>query len=754
MSSTVSSATTLARPAMTHDRVLWLYVATIFTSAFLLFAVQPIFAKMLLPKLGGAPAVWAVSMCFFQAVLLGGYFYAHALNRLLPVRTIPLVHLGVLALALLALPFGLPAGANPPENPSYVWLMSTLALGVGLPFFAISANAPLIQSWFARTGHPHAADPYFLYGASNVGSLLALLAYPFAIEPWLGLNAQSWAWTFGYVVLVALIAISGAVVMVLAKSDVATNSTADANAAPVTWVQRLIWIGLSFVPSGLLVALTTHISTDIASMPLLWVIPLAVYLITFMIAFRETPFIPDRWLSIAAGPLVAVMLFVYSMPAVTSGLIHFGLAFVTFVVLVVMNHRELYRQRPAVRHLTEFYLWMSFGGVLGGMACSLAAPQVFNSIIEYPLLMVLGLLGQAAIISGTKADRNEAMGFVILAVIAIALGLLATQSSPPSMQPTKVLVMFLIGGMITAFFFARRPHMALAACATACAGMLLFPKHANVVAQERGFFGVVLISDRSDLRVMAHGTTIHGAERLARDGGRPKPLTYYYQDSPMARGLELARSISAEGSGFRVGIVGVGVGSMACYSKPGEAWRLYDIDPLVVKLAADTRYFSFLSKCPPTEGVKLGDARLTIQAEPKASFDYLLIDAFSSDVVPVHLMTREALAMYMDRVKPGGILAIHVSSRLMDIGNVAVATAKTLPNVVVTRARTPGLPGTSAKAFERTMSDVVFVSRTPQAAEALAKIEGHINPVPNNITPWTDDYADVLGSLIRQARKQ
>ncbi len=752
MSSTVSAAT-LARPALTHDKVLWLYVATIFMSAFLLFAVQPIFAKMLLPKLGGAPAVWAVSMCFFQAVLLGGYFYAHALNRFLPVRTIPIVHICVLALAVLALPFGLPAGANPPENPSYIWMMSTLALGVGLPFFAISANAPLIQTWFARTGHPHAADPYFLYGASNIGSLLALLAYPFAIEPWLGLNTQSWVWTVGYVVLVGLIAVSGAVMMMLAKADIAADAPQQ-SIAPVTWHQRVMWVGLSFVPSGLLVALTTHISTDIASMPLLWVIPLAVYLMTFMFAFRDTPLIPDRWLSIAAGPLVAAMVLVYTVPALTNMAVHFVLAFATFIVLVVMNHRELYRQRPPVQHLTEFYLWMSFGGVLGGMACSLVAPQLFNSIVEYPMLMVLGLAGQAAILAGAKSDRDEAVGFLIIVAIALALGFVATNSSPPSIQPTLVLASFLFGSVIAATFYCRKPHMALVACLASFAAIALFPKQTGLIAQERGFFGVVQVLDHGAKRMMILGTTLHGAERIHAVGQapeRPQPVTYYHPENPMPKGLEAARAIARDANNFRVGIVGLGVGAMACYGKSGEAWRFYEIDPLVIDLASNPKYFSYLTKCPVSEGIKLGDARLTLQREATQSFDYLLIDAFSSDVVPVHLLTRESIGMYLDRIKPNGVLALHVSSRILDVDDVAAATAGSIEGASVTIMRTKGL--TAVDNFERTGSNVVFVTRSPEATAKVRAMAGATVPVDTGITPWTDDYSDVISSIIRHARK-
>ncbi len=754
MSSTVS-ARSFARPILTDRRVLLLYAVTIFTSAFMLFAVQPIFAKMMLPTLGGAPAVWAVSMCFFQAALLGGYCYAHFLNRFAPARSVPLIHLAVLATAALALPFGLPTGLQPPENPSYIWMMGTLAAGVGLPFFAISANAPLLQAWFSRTGHPHATDPYFLYGASNVGSLLALLAYPFAVEPWIGLQAQASVWTAGYVVLVVLIGMSAVAMLTLASVTTDIAETDAVTAEPVTWNQRATWIGLSFVPSGLLVAVTTHISTDIVSMPLLWVIPLAVYLITFMLAFRETPMIPDRWLSIASAPLVAATVLISLISAKVPVAIHFGLVFSSFFVLVVMNHRELYRHRPGVSRLTEFYLWMSFGGVLGGMACSLLAPQIFNSVLEYPLLLVAALAGQAAFLSSpTPEQRDARTGLLVVTVGLLAVALFVSAMFPGAVQSTSLLLIFVIGGIVGSSILCKSPKLAIIPCAAMVAGVAAFPIHASLVTQQRSFFGVVAVQNVDDKRVMTLGTTAHGAERLADlddNLSRPLPLTYYHPENPMPKGLELARDLSPDPKSLRVGIVGLGVGAMACNGRTGERWRFYEIDKLVIDIASDPRYFTYLSKCPVSDGIKLGDARLTVQQEHQATFDYLLIDAFSSDVVPAHLLTLEAITMYIERVKPTGILALHVSSRLLDLEDVAAATSSAVPNVrvaVVSSKKSSGSAG-----LEKTRSTVVFVTRSDEAARRLQGLDGFVSPRTNGIAPWTDDYSDILGSIIRFQQK-
>jgi hypothetical protein len=754
----------LAAHAQTDRGVLHLYTATIFTSAFLLFAVQPIFAKMVLPSLGGSPSVWAVSMCFFQAVLLAGYCYAHAMNRFVPVQHAPLVHVGLLVVALFALPFGLPSGATPPADGAYLWLIGTLAVGVGLPFFAVSANAPLLQSWFSRTGHPHAADPYFLYAASNVGSLLALLSYPIVVEPMLGLATQAQIWTAVFVMLAMMIAASGAVMLVLHQglanrraSDTADSIARDTAATPVevlTWSQRLVWIGLSLVPSGLLCAYTTHVTTDIASVPLLWVVPLAAFLGTFIVAFRDQPLVPDHFLTKSIAPLVAFCVLSYIVPASSSVGLIIALTFTAFLVVTTLCHRELYRRRPSAAHLTEFYLWMSFGGVLGGMLASIVAPQIFNTVAEYPMLFVAGLLGQAAL--WQRPDEEEHGKLVLIGattLLTLVVCFAGSQLLVPAVS-NKALLFALVAALTFAAIWHSRPQRSTIVIVGALIAVLWVPRGFAVMTIERSFFGVIKVSedDTGEMRLMSHGTTLHGAERIRTADGKPVewpvPATYYHPKGAMARGIDIARSARASQGGiavpFDVGVVGLGVGSMSCYAQPTEKWRFYEIDPLVVEIAKNPKYFSFLSKCPLSDGIVLGDARLTLQKEPRGRFDYLVIDAFSSDAVPVHLITREAIAMYLDRVEPHGLLAMHVSSRFMDLENVAVATARTLPGVEAAIVTTPAGNGMDA-----TYSAVVFLSRSK---ETIAKVRAmpESQPLPTQkIAPWTDDYSDIVGAIRR-----
>lgn len=734
-----------------------IFSATLFLSALLLFSVQPIFAKMVLPKLGGSPSVWAVSMVFFQAVLLAGYCYAHVLNRLASPRFAPLIHLCLLGAAVLALPFGLPAGSDePPAGDAYFWLIGVLAAGVGLPFFAVSANAPLLQSWFARSGHPHAADPYFLYGASNLGSLIALLGYPVLIEPVLGLATQAGLWTKGFILLGLSIALCGAL-MASANKDQssAVAEQPEATVAPVTWSARLAWIGLSAVPSGLLVAFTSYVTTDIASAPFLWVIPLAIFLATFILVFRDRPVIPHGYLLIVQPIFLALTLVGLSLAGNRGWTLATIFGFGAFFVTTMVCHKELFDRRPDSRNLTEFYLWMSFGGVVGGIFAALIAPQLFNTIYEFPLLLIAGLACRPGV-REAMAQRAEAkdagltLGLMaaIIAAFAAAIG----AGLVPKFVASSGAALAILGLALMILLSLKKPAHLVALAAPMGLALYGLPSAMSNGFAERSFFGVHRVTTTADgqMRLLMHGTTVHGAQRIVDDKGQPVaeplPATYYYPGSPMARGVDAARRATGKSdAAFRVGSVGLGAGSLACYAKPTEAWRFYEIDPVVVKLARDPKIFNFLPRCRPGADIVLGDARLTLGKEPKAGFDYLVIDAFSSDSVPVHLLTREAVMLYLDKLSPDGILALHVSNRHLDLTSVAGAVATSIPGTVVALADNR----TDERGFDAASSHVVFIakSRAPLAEvltwKDVVEIEGAY------VQPWTDDYSDILGSILR-----
>ncbi len=741
--------------------VLAAFTATIFLSALLLFTVQPMFARMVLPRLGGAPSVWAVSMCFFQAVLLGGYCYAHLLNRQLGARNAVLTHVALLALATFALPIALPASATaPPSSGETLWLIGVLLAGVGLPFFAVSANAPLLQSWFGRVGHAQSADPYFLYGASNIGSLLALLSYPVLMEPLLGLAQQGALWSAGFVTLGAAIAVCGVLMLGrLGTADAPAASTAsavtDASAAPargIGWRTRGLWIVLAMVPSALLVAFTTYVSTDIASAPFLWVIPLAIFLGTFTAVFRDRPWIPHLEL-VDRQPVLAALA-IFGTPAV--GQLAFGMGYVTallaFVVTCLVCHRELYARRPDARYLTEFYLWMSFGGVLGGMFSALLAPVLFSTVIEFPLLLVLSTLLRPQIIDGT-ASREEwrRAGLVLAGGLAALLALRGLIVSGAIAPMPRLFLLIVAAPVAIVIAWRRFARAEVAAVAVMLLTILLIPADGKSTHVVRSFFGVhrVVEGAGGDFRLLMHGTTVHGARRLVAEDGakvvRPVPATYYHPNGPMHRSTDLVRGAGNAGTALRYGVVGLGSGAIACASKPGESWRFFEIDQAVVDIARDSRHFDFLSTCQPNNDIVVGDARLTLEHEPAASFDYLLIDAFSSDSIPTHLLTVDSLKLYLGKLKPGGVLAFHVTNRHLDLAPVVAANAATVGGLdaVVVRDVPAG------DTFDAVPSTVMLMSRHPQTIAPALAWQGAAKAGAGSVKAWTDDYSDIMSALVR-----
>lgn len=756
------SAQSTPRRGVSRSRALVLYAfaSTLFVSAMLLFSVQPMFAKMVVPRLGGAPSVWAVAMCFFQAVLLLGYCYAHLLTRLVPASWATIIHLLVCAIAFFFLPLSLPDGwEQAPGTYTQLWLIGLFAVSVGWPFFAVSANAPLLQAWFGRTGHPHASDPYFLYGASNIGSMVALLGYPVIMEPAIGLSSQGLVWTAGFAVLTLCIAGCGWLMFANARArDLEISDAGMAGAVPDSskpvWRDRLGWIALAFVPSGLLVAFTTHITTDVASAPFLWIIPLALYLLTYILVFRDPPR-PSMALLLKLQPFfVAGALLSYAVTGVAGWLIGVVGGTGAFFTIAMICHRTMYERRPGVAHLTEFYLWMSFGGVLGGIFTALLAPVIFPVVIEYPLLLLLGLLCRQDVMN-SKLMRSVRANLVLVSAVALcsfAAALILPRlfegaSGSPLFAATAAIA-------IASAVAAIKAREKLFAIVSALVAIVILQPHDYASGYvERSFFGVhrVLISQDGSYRLLQHGTTIHGGQRLVgKDGGdltgkRPVPATYYHPQGPMNRMVGLARDLKPAGQTFTAGVIGLGSGALACAAQPGENWRFYEIDPVVVKIARDPAHFSYMSSCQPNAPTIIGDARLTVAKEPAGLFDYLLVDAFSSDTVPVHLLTREAVAMYLTRVSADGLLVMHISNKFLDLAPVleaAIAGMDGVHGVTITDLR-------EDPTFDSTSSRVVVIARSAKALEGItgfSSVEAFGEP---EVAAWTDDFSNILGALVR-----
>ena len=732
------------------------FAVAIFLNAALLFSVQPLFTKMVLPLLGGSPAVWNTCLLFFQTLLLAGYLYAHVTSRWLNPRNQAILHLALLASAVLLLPIHVPASwAQPPGSAlPIVWLLGLLAVSLGLPFFLLSAGAPMMQRWFATTRHAWAQNPYFLYAASNLGSFVALLAYPFVIEPRMRISEQSVTWLeFYYVLLVLMGACAIAAITsrrVGARSVITARVAPEPGDAPGVADQeptivpdrrlRIRWVLLSFAPSSMLIGVTTYLSTDIAAVPFLWVIPLALYLLTFVLVFARRPLF-SRSLVLHAQLLLGLVLVVALCLRSEKGIIGPAtLHLLAFFFTAMMCHGELAASRPKAEYLTEFYLWMSFGGMLGGVFNVLVAPVVFNSLSEYAIALVVAFALRPSL-STTDEHRSDRMRDVLYpAAVAIVIWIVYQLPKPPEEWFANGAQLFLIAAMIVVFFFWKRPfRLALGAGAMYAVVQMIGTATSNVLLQDRSFFGMYRVRRVGEYHILQHGTTTHGGQSQA-PSRRTEPLTYYHQRGPLA---DIFANV-AQTHVRRVGIVGLGTGAIACYGRPDESWTFYEIDPLVAEIARSP-LFSYLRDCAPNTEVVIGDARLQLARAADGEFDLLVVDAFSSDAVPAHLLTREAVALYFRKLRPDGVLAFHISNRYMDLAPVVAALARdaNLAGAIGERS-----PDNDDLTMLRDGSRWIALAKDPSSLADLMKVDVWQSLSTTSGTRlWTDDYSDVLSVI-------
>jgi hypothetical protein len=742
-----------------------LFSTAIGLGAFLVFVVQPQVGKLVLPLLGGTPAVWNTCLVFFQLSLLGGYFYAHLIARL-AFRTQMVLHLLVMLLAgAMVLPISIAAATAPPDidMPSR-WLFALLLMRVGAPFIAISATAPLLQRWLSSTRHPHAQDPYFLYAASNTGSLLALLAYPAIIEPALPLHAQSELWTIGYILLALLIATAGArawrdrAPIDIARAHDSGNahgiSNANANDIdidkraqttvdvldPLTLSRRLRWIALAAVPASLMLSVTTHLTTDVAAVPLLWVLPLSVYLLTFVLAFARRQPLSHRWLSALLPVVVLPPLLTISLgltgPWWALLLAHLSALFVVAMVC----HGELAADRPSVARLTQFYLWISVGGALGGLFNTLVAPLVFHTIFEYPL----GLIAACLLRPDASKNRGRQPIWLDLAwpagalAVALIVARAITFAGHPNRAAVAVAVPLVIA--IAQWPFSRR--FALCLVATLVAVRLIDRPDYRDLVIDRNFFGVVKVRVTPDEKyhVLMHGNILHGMQPLHTTGAE-KPVSYYGPIGPVGQ-------IFANPTGParpRVGVVGLGIGTLIAYGQPRDRWTFFEINPDVITIARDPRYFTYLSQSRAPYDIVLGEGRLNLARQRDGEFDVLVLDAFTSDAIPTHLITREAVQLYLEKLKPTGIVLLNISNRYVSLAPVLGAIARDLGLTGRWRLYVPTPQDADTGEFPATW---VVIGRTPAALGPLAD-DGRWEPLPTErrIPAWTDSYSSLLGVM-------
>jgi hypothetical protein len=721
-----------------------LFAATLFVSAFLLFSIQPMFTKMVLPLLGGAPTVWSIALVFFQATLLGGYAYAHLIVRRIPLGIGALIHFGTLAAAAMMLPIRAASSfGSPPTDNIAFWLIGLFAVSIGLPFAVLATTAPLLQRWFSASGHSRASNPYVLYAASNLGSFAGLFAYPTLIEPFVPLHAQAWMWSAGFAAFALLVATAGLFIARHAR-PLATAS----EPARVPTRDRLFWMALAAIPTGLVIAVTSYIATDLASAPFLWVLPLALYLLTFVATFRERPWLSHstvaRLVPFAVAPLSVGLL--GGQRPYWLALVAINLA--AFVLLALLCHGELYRRRPTSAHLTEFYLWTSLGGALGGMFAAIVAQHLFTQVYEYPILIVAALLAFPGVSQGGPRRLIVQTGPVLMLA---ALAVVARLGFGVRLPATAELAFQILLVALVAIMLLQRERSARLIALVALGFLLtgLWQPGFNRVAAARSFFGVNQVIETTDgrFRLLYHGTTLHGAERIADATADvvPEPLKYYYRGGPISEGIDAVRRL--QGSLRRVAVVGLGTGALACYRHRGEAWTFYEIDSAVVRIARDPDFFTFISGCAPDLPVVVGDARLTLAASTE-KYNLIILDAFSSDTIPVHLLTREAVAGYLKHLAEGGVILMHISNRYMELADTvaAVGTAEGLAAIVKVDDR----PQASPPDYKMT-AEVVALARRPEDVGNLRDRPGwHPLRAETDVQAWTDDYSNIFGAIIRK----
>ncbi len=726
-------------PSLTSKSGSWtlaLYGTAIFLAAALVFAVQPMVAKMLLPHFGGTPAVWIVSLVFFQCALLCGYAFAHVSLRLLGPRRQSFLQLALLLLPLTTLPIAVAADAGPGESP-HLGLLLALLIAAGLPFFVVTTASPVLQRWFSACGDAASRDPYFLYAAGNAGSLLGLLAYPILIEPFLTLSEQARLWTAGYAVFVVLAAVCTLRLLASPPPD----SVAESREAspPLGRLTALRWIGMAALPSSLMVATTSHLSTDIAAVPLLWVIPLALYLLSFVAAFaRSSPLslATISWATVASSLLViGSLLPIVQLPIWIVVSVHGANLF--FVALLV--HRRLALERPPAERLTQFYLLLSLGGVCGGVFSALIAPAIFSTIAEYPISIVLALLfrpGPRRPRPGMGFLRRNADVLLPFALLAAILG--AAKAIPAGGSSGAILLGALLLSAVAALaLFASRPvRFALGVGAM----LLIATLPPTSLHSERTFFGVLRVEEKGQRHILVNGTTVHGAQSFAPGRGQ-EPASYYIREGPLGQLFD-----ALGGRARRVAVIGLGAGGASVYGRKGDRWTFFEIDKAVVRIASNPRYFTYLRDAKADVRVVVGDGRLKISEAPAGSYDLFVLDAFSSDSVPVHLLTREAIQLYLRKLSPNGVMAFHISNRYLDLRPVISGNARSL-----------GLPGlfqsyvvTRAAARDGAASSIwVLVARDLAALGKLVD-DPRWKPLDTRAGQpvWTDEFSNIL-SVVR-----
>lgn len=728
--------------------MIYLFSVTLFLSAALLFWIQPMFGKMILPLLGSTPSVWNTCMVFYQAGLLLGYVYAHASITYLGIRKQAIVHMGILLIPLFFLPITVHGWVPPDKMNPVPWIFALMTISIGAPFFILSASAPMLQKWFSATKHKSADDPYFLYAASNLGSMLVLIGYPFFIEPRLRLMEQSRFWQYTYFVYFALIVACAAVLFkqtAKTKEEAITEVQSTDDSPKLTNEQRKKWVLLSLVPSALMLSVTSFISTDVSPVPLIWIVPLAIYLLTFIIVFSKNPFFKHEQM-VQIMPYILLGSFVYIACKGYPIWVVFSLHLISFFVCTMVCHGELARTRPSTKYLTEFYLWISIGGCLGGIFNTLIAPLVFKEIIEYPLALILACFLKPALEPSKKEEGNDIKDDIIWAVvIGISIFIIKhligeiRTTNPNFLSNPYWLANAIVYGIPSLFIarkFASNPRrFALSVAAVILVYSYQINQGQKTILRERNFFGIHRIGLDHQEKVISlyHNTTLHGSQTIA-DKNKCIPTTYYNPDGPIG---QMFNAFKDDKGKTNIAALGVGTGSVSCFGREDQQYVFYEIDPYIVDLNKSGKYFTYLLNSPPKIKFVYGDGRLKLKKAPKHYFDFIILDAFSSDAIPVHLITKEAMKLYLSKLDSDGIIVFHVSNRYLDLKPVIGNLAEDLHLV--------GIFEDDNGDQSRMASRYVLVARKREDFGSLLndtrwqQLQGKLS-----LKVWTDDYSNIF----------
>jgi hypothetical protein len=699
-----------------------IFTLTSFIGAALLFIVEPLVAKLLLPEFGGSSSVWTLSTFFFQAIMLLGYLFIHFTAKLGP-RKQPLWQLALVIPALLFLPLALPAMEGIPTQEPFSRILLTLVILVGLPFLVISTTGPLIQRWYSWTDSPRNDDPYFIYAASNAGSFIGLLAYPFLIEPFMSLDAQRDIWSIGFVAFLMLVGICGLIVIRQNKKAVSesltqvskkTISTAGVIIEKLTFKRQVWWILLAFIPASLQLGLVSHITTDIASFPLLWIIPLTIYLATMIAAFARKSRKPPHWAIISGSVFAVVSVYIALAIDVTDPLLTLFIMILFMVTLALVSyaaHGSLAADRPSTTHLTKYFVLISLGGAIGGAFNGLIAPLVFTAPLEFPIVLIMSLLMLTILLKGHTLKYSMLILLSLFSLIVVATGGFANKQ--------------------------------------------------GVVSEGRSFYGSWEVRDqyanaeKDILRTFSHGTTIHG-DQLRAEGERSTPTSYYALGGPLSNLVDDAM----RNSNPEITVIGLGAGTMAAYANDETTMRFIEVDKQVIDVAENPEMFTYLSdarKRGATIETVLGDGRMMVEELEAGSQDLIVVDAFSSDSIPVHLLTEEAFAIYKSKLKPGGILAVHISNRVFNLEPVVVNNSEKLgfeSLLKIGEGHPESKPYQATWMALTTDSTVVdrlkSIPKLPSSQEdSLSLYDLWIDGAKDKTISWTDDHSSILEAIAK-----